>query len=678
MRWFILLIIGVMVTPAAMATPPGVGLIFSEPALEAPKLSPDGNSLLYIRRPQAGDPTDDQASIVIADFTDFDAPTARQIPMDDDMLRWAAWANNDRILFSWQVLSDIEGGGTLVMTADNQVAFIRRAWRTVLLSTNLDGSDPVQILEDETRRGATIAQTRMDQVVDFLPNDPDHILLASRHPRSARLNVHRVNIWTGEGDQIDSGRDDTLAWFTNAAGETVMRIDLTNRPGRASVLIRRADGHRWRRVATHDISRFGQFDDDVTWVARTEAFDEALVLARPNGSDTAGVYRYSLTDGQIIAPVFSNPDYDVASVSVDPFSGRALAVNWSDDRRRVEVFDPLAAEHLPALQAFFSDDVAIVPIHRAGTRMLLSVSGPQEPQSYYLYDWQAQRVAPIGARQPALQSRALARVSAHTYQASDGTELFGYLTHPVNAPEGPLPLVVLPHGGPQQRDYFEFDPIAQIIAAEGFLVFQPQFRGSDGFGRSFREAGFGEWDGMIQRDIYDGVQSLIASGIAHPERICAAGWSFGGYATLMQAIQYPDLYKCAAAGAPVTDIPELISWAEESRPEAVESLREMVATTDVERQALASPTRRASEITIPVLLVHGTSDAVVPVDQSRLMENALLEAHGKEGVELVEFDGGHALNVSEEMSTAMFHITRFLDEQLNPRSQIDAGRTTSD
>jgi dipeptidyl aminopeptidase/acylaminoacyl peptidase len=659
--------------PAADAEPPSVGLIFSEPALENPKLSPDGNQVLFIRRPQAGDESQAGAAIIIADFTDMDAPTGRRIPMDDEMLRWATWANNDRILFSWQVLNEIDGGGTLVFTADNQIAFIQRAWRTVLLSSNLDGSDPVQILEDEMRGGPTLAQIRMDQVVDFLPNDPDHILISSRHPRSGRLNVYRVNIWTGEGDQIDSGRDDTLVWFTNGRGETVLRIDLTHRPGRARVMIRPADGHRWRTVATHDLNRLGLFDEDITWVARAEAFDEALVLARPASTNTLGVYRYSLAEGEILDPVFSNPDYDVASVAADPFTGRALAINWSDEHRHVEVFDPIAREHLPALRDFFSQEVAIIPIQRAGTRMLLSVSGPREPQSYYLYDWESRRVAPIGARQPELHRRALARVSTHRYQASDGTALFGYLTHPVNADEGALPLVVLPHGGPQLRDYYEFDPIAQIIAAEGYLVFQPQFRGSDGFGSAFREAGFGQWDGLIQSDIREGVESLVNQQLVDPERICVAGWSFGGYAALMQAIEGPELYRCAAAGAAVTAIPELIAWSEESRPQATDSLLEMVATPDIDRQRAASPVNRAGEVEIPILLVHGTSDDIVPVEQSRLMEQALIDAGLEERVELVEFDGGHALNVSEEMLTAMFHITRFLNAHLDQTSPQDAG-----
>jgi dipeptidyl aminopeptidase/acylaminoacyl peptidase len=152
-----------------------------------------------------------------------------------------------------------------------------------------------------------------------------------------------------------------------------------------------------------------------------------------------------------------------------------------------------------------------------------------------------------------------------------------------------------------------------------------------------------------------------------------AGWSFGGYAALMQAIEGPELYRCAAAGAAVTAIPELIAWSEESRPQATDSLLEMVATPDIDRQRAASPVNRAGEVEIPILLVHGTSDDIVPVEQSRLMEQALIDAGLEERVELVEFDGGHALNVSEEMLTAMFHITRFLNAHLDQTSPQDAG-----
>lgn len=651
------------VYPVAEAqVPPGVGAVFSEPAIEDPQLSPDGTRLMFIRRPQPGDEDKDQAQLFIVDYSDMEAPIARQLPADAEGLRWAAWANNDRVLLSWNILADIEGPGALVYNGQGGISLIRQVWRTVLLAMDADGSNVVQLL-DQNRRSISLYQTQMDRVVDFLPGDPEHVLLAVRSSRGA-LNVHRVNVNSGEDRRIDRGRAETLAWFTNSAGESVMRLDASARFDRIHLLIRERDGYRWRRVATNQMSDFGEFQDGVDWVARTDAYDEALVLTRANNADTLGLHRYSLTEGEVIGPVFETPVSDVNGVRVDPFTGRALALAWADEQTYVEVFDPAVARHLDALRTFFGDDVVVEPMQRAGTRILIGVSGPTEPQSFYLYDTQAYNIVPVGVAQPALQYTALADVSVHRYRASDGTALFGYVTHPVDPEPGPLALVVMPHGGPEARDFNQFDALAQLVAAEGFMVFQPQFRGSGGFGQAFAEAGHGEWGGLIQSDITDGVRSLLETGRVDPERVCVAGWSFGGYSALMQAILEPEIYACAAAGAPVTDLPELLAWKEGDGGEPFDQMRSMLGYPDTELMARYSPARRASEVTIPLIMVHGDDDRIVPVEQSRLMAEAL-EAAGVEH-RLQEFDGGHGLNNPGEMLTAMFHITSFLNEHLDP------------
>ncbi len=655
---------------AGAQSPPGVGAIFSEHAIESPQLSPDGTRLLFIRRPQPGDEDKDQASLVIVDYTDLNAPAARQLPADAEGLRWAGWANNDRILISWNILADIDGYGALIIDGDGDLRLIRRIWRTLLLAMDADGSNVTQLMDQNGR--ANIYQTQMDRVVDFLPDDPDHILLSMRSRRGA-MNVHRVNVNTGDDELIDRGRSTTLAWFTNSAGESVMRLDASIHHERINMLIRERDGYRWRRVASNRVSEFGEFQDGVDWVGRTDAYDEALVLTRANGSDTMGLHRYSLTEGEVIGPVFENPRSDVNAVRVNPFTGRALALSWADENSYVEVFDPVVARHLGPLRDFFGDGVVVEPLQRAGTRVLIGVRGPTEPQSFYIYDMEARNIVPVGAAQPALQYSALAEVTVHRYQAGDGTELFGYVTHPVNREDGPLGLVVMPHGGPEIRDYNQFDPMAQLVAAEGYLVFQPQFRGSGGFGRAFAEAGYGGWGDLIQSDISDGVRSLIDTGMVDPERICVAGWSFGGYSALMQAINEPELYACAAAGAAVTDLPEFLEWKEGLDDEPSEIWRARMGHPDTDRLVNHSPARRADEISVPLILVHGTRDRIVPVEQSRLMSSRLEES----GIEhrLQEFSGGHGLTNPGETLTAMFHITRFLNEHLDPYFQPPAEPT---
>lgn len=152
---------------AGAQSPPGVGAIFSEHAIESPQLSPDGTRLLFIRRPQPGDEDKDQASLVIVDYTDLNAPAARQLPADAEGLRWAGWANNDGILISWNILADIDGYGALIIDGDGDLRLIRRIWRTLLLAMDADGSNVTQLMDQNGR--ANIYQTQMTRTIFFCP-----------------------------------------------------------------------------------------------------------------------------------------------------------------------------------------------------------------------------------------------------------------------------------------------------------------------------------------------------------------------------------------------------------------------------------------------------------------------------------------------------------------------------
>ena len=144
-----------------------------------------------------------------------------------------------------------------------------------------------------------------------------------------------------------------------------------------------------------------------------------------------------------------------------------------------------------------------------------------------------------------------------TYKARDGFDIQAIVTGPPywNPGEGaPLPALILPHGGPASYDRFGFDWMAQYFANRGYLVLQPNFRGSTGFGRAFQDAGRGEWGGKMQDDITDGVKALVSAKMIDPDRICIVGASYGGYAALAGGAYTPELYKCVIAISPISDL----------------------------------------------------------------------------------------------------------------------------
>jgi dipeptidyl aminopeptidase/acylaminoacyl peptidase len=203
-------------------------------------------------------------------------------------------------------------------------------------------------------------------------------------------------------------------------------------------------------------------------------------------------------------------------------------------------------------------------------------------------------------------------------------------------------MVVIVHDGPRRRDSLDYDALSQVLATRGYMVFKPNFRGSGGYGRAWARAGERQWGGLMADDVTDGVKALIAAGRADPDRICIMGGGYGGYAALQAGAAQPDLYRCVASwGGPSDLIAELKQ--QKKRPDGaygywLESIGD--PETEAARIEAASPIRHAAEFKAPVLLIHGSEDDVVPVEQSKDMA-AALEKAGKT-VRLMVLEGeGH-------------------------------------
>jgi dipeptidyl aminopeptidase/acylaminoacyl peptidase len=229
-----------------------------------------------------------------------------------------------------------------------------------------------------------------------------------------------------------------------------------------------------------------------------------------------------------------------------------------------------------------------------------------------------------------------------------------------------LPVVILPHGGPEWRDSYEFDWLPQFLATRGYAVLQPQFRGSIGYGEAFRQAGYRQWGGLMQDDLTDGVRHLVATGIANPNRVCIVGASYGGYAALAGAAFTPDLYACAASISGVSDLPSMLGTQRRNfgtDSDSVAYWADHIGPANDPNTIAKSPSRSASSVRAPVLLLHGADDSVVPIQQSKTMERALTEA-GK-SVTLVTLPGeDHWLSRTATRTRVLQELETFLAKRL--------------
>jgi dipeptidyl aminopeptidase/acylaminoacyl peptidase len=636
--------------PAAQAqgaTPYSLAEFFQYDRLISVALSPSGEKIALLKETRENG--ERLAIVDVFSVGNLSQPTSRS-RLGDFIADQMDWANDDRLLIG---LIQIVSRDARVRSDRSTITdeLITHASRRMISLDTVNGGAVVLF---ENQAGAMAYSIDLGRVVDLLPNDPDHILMISREGArqggvfiqgtSGRVTLYRVNVNTGDAERIESGTDQTIGWRTHN-GVPVIRVDISPR-GTYETLYARAEGSNdWRLLTRRRITETPEFEF-ITTGSRPNVI---VVAARRDGEDTSSVRELDLTSMSYGPPLASRPDRDVAFGVLDD-TGRYLGAAYYGDRLEYDIQGGLGAQHR-ALNGYFggNSNVTFWDVSRDHNRLLLRVNGAQDPGSWYLYDVAARHVEALGSRLP-LEAGRLSPTEAVDVATRDGRSIRAYLTGPLHGRPGPL--VVLAHGGPELRDTLGWDRQVQALAAQGWWVLQPNFRGSGGYGQAFAQAGWGQWGNAMQTDIEDAVAHAIRLKGLDAGRVAIIGGSYGGYAALMGAVLRPDLYKAAIGWAGVYDLSVFLEYERTSDDTPDDFIygvwRNRIGDPSTQRAVVeaASPSRRAAEIQCPVLLVHGEYDEIVPKSQSEIMRRALQSA-GK-SVEFVEVrNAGHGSWVDE-------------------------------
>jgi dipeptidyl aminopeptidase/acylaminoacyl peptidase len=470
--------------------------------------------------------------------------------------------------------------------------------------------------------------------------------------------LFEVDTRTGKSRNIDQGTQYTSQWVIDADGNSVARSEWDQRTHNYTVLAKRGSG--WSSIFHRDdgnqLELFGLTSDRKSVIGvGIDKDGRSKLLAVP-------------LDGSAPQVLYEDPVHGVSGVTLDRFDKQPIRAYLDGATIEGRWLDPTLQQRFKALNGSFPGSSIDLEGQSADkSRLVARVSAPDKPAVYYLIDYSTHKADILSDAYPALTDIKLGKVSEITYKARDGTEIPAYLTSPPGyAGSAPLPLVVIPHGGPAARDYFEFDWLAQFVASRGYLVLQPQFRGSTGFGEKFRKAGIHEWGGLMQDDVTDGVKAMIDQHLADPHRVCILGGSYGGYAALAGAAFTPDLYACAISINGVFDLPLMQVYEEKHAGRQSDTAlywREHIGSLLDPKVAAVSPNRHPSRVTAHVLLIHATDDTVVPAEQSDLMANAL--RLGGKSVTLLKIPGDdHWLSGAETRVQALKAIDAFLQANL--------------
>lgn len=608
-------------------TNPAARAFGARPAVLDASLSPDGQSIALIQ-PLA----DGQANALFVARLDGSSQPKPILTSTGkpDRLNGCGWVSNTRLVCDIYMVT---------MQDARRLVFTR------VVGVNADGGKVQELSATSNNQVLEYSQFG-GGVIDWLVDDPvgGSVLMSRMFREEAStgsmlanqkrgLAVEKVDTNTLRRTLVEQPRPEVERYISDQHG-SVRIYGLRPKTGtgyltnKINYYYRSADGGPWTPLSSYD-------DDAHTGF---EPVDVDRELNAAYGFEWVeghlAVVRMALDGSGKREVLVSRSDVDVDRLIHVGRQRKVVGASFATDRRQVEFFDPALKATAAALgKALNQPMIRFVDASQDGARLLLWAGTDIDPGRYYLFDRTTKRLAEVTPGRPELAGYKLSPVKAITYKAADGTEIPAYLTLPPGSDGKNIPAIVMPHGGPESRDEWGFDWLAQYFANRGYAVLQPNFRGSSGYGEAwFQTNGFQSWRTAIG-DVVDAGRWLKAQGIAAPGKLAIVGWSYGGYAALQSSVLDPDLFKAVVAIAPVTDLDAL---REESR--AFTSFKVVDAFIGHGPHVKeGSPAQNAEKIKAPVLMFHGDQDVNVGVGESRLMAARLKSVGGKG--ELVVYPG---------------------------------------
>ena len=651
-----LLLGGLLGAPLAQAAPLPAATFFENPLYAQVQLSPDARHLA-IKMGGAGQ----RYRLVVVNLEDKRMTTPVNFK-DIDVHRFE-WVNDKRLVYTTLNAEKMPGPG--------------------LFAVDLDGAHPRTLAVRSWLQTPAVGGAFRKRLSPFTwlldqpgAQDSDLVYAVTRGFGNGSLldspSIVRVNTVTGAWKTVAGTTGDMHRYILDARGEP--RLTFGQDKGELTIYTRDAAiDSDWRKLVSgaayatsgrlpfHPIA-FGP--DDTLYVAARKA-SGGLAALHTARLDTLEISR---------DPVLNVPDFDFRGTPVIS-NGKLLGFRYLADAEGSVWFDPAMKTLQAEVDKLLPNTLNLVDVARRPQTgwVLVTAYSDRLPSTFYAYNTQSKKLMEIGPARPGVQAAHMAARELVRIKARDGRTIPTWVTVP-DGEQKKLPMVVLVHGGPWMRGgTWSWNAQAQFLASRGYVVVEPEFRGSTGFGEAHTLAGLKEWGGKMQDDVADAAQWAVAQGVADPERICIAGGSYGGYSALMGLVNDGALYKCGIAWAAVTDMELLFNgswWNPADTPEEFRKygMPELIGdpVKDAARIRAVSPVLRAAQIKRPLLLAHGGADRRVPIQHGRRMLDALKE-HGAD-VTWVEYEEeGHGWAMPKTRIDFWTKVEAFLGRHIGAR-----------
>lgn len=616
------------------------------------KISPSGKYIAVSRRADDGN-----IEVVVLKRGDFSVASQHHFRGNDTISAFY-WANDER----------------LILTLAREVGSLEAPQPTgELYGVNADGKKGLMLTGYRSKSRTPTAS----EIIDFLPEEDDTVLIASRRltSREPAIEFYRLNVINGRQNKVGQApiravRGGQVFALTDNQGEPRLVYGVDPAKDSDTVLMYLpANSEKWQELARFDEK------SDRSFQPLAFAADNQSVFGLSNlSSNTRAIARLDLASKQqeILA---EHPRTDVTPI-ISIENGQltdVIGASYEYDNIETIFFDN--ANHSAfgkALQglmaAFPGKNVSITSVTRDNQLAVVQVSSVNQDNVFYLFDLTNNQLAYLLNARPWLKDAVLPQTKLVKYRARDGQDIMALLTLPKDRPAKNLPLVVFPHGGPisvrdTMESYNAYSAYMKVLAEHGYAVLQPNFRGSGGYGIAFQQAGYQQWGTLMIDDMTDGVLDLAKQGVVDPARVCTFGASYGGYAALQTAVRQPDLYKCSIAYVGVFDLNTL--YDEGDIPNTEMGIRFIERTVGKDKALLdaQSPLKQLDKLKAPVLIVHGEEDRRTPLVHAETLRDAL-KARNHPHEWLVKPKEGHGFYKPENNVELYKKALQFLDKHI--------------
>lgn len=544
-------------------------------AIRSVVTSPNGKNLAILRATTK----DGNYIIEIRDPNNLEKDPVR-LGADKMLISSIIWLNDEKIGVMFRQI--LEDGN-------------RKYWVNKFAITDADGKGD-WLLPFKDKRNVQF------QIINRLPDNKDEVLVEVDVNNNYIPDVVRFNINTGRSVTIMRGNEKISGSFVSDYDGDIRIAQGWNKSDNAiDHYARVKGGDDWKVIKQVSPKKRENFEI----LGFTKDNPDEVYINANLGENTTGIYIYNIKTAKYSTRQFGLESVDTDGVILDS-DGTIKGFRYTTKQPKNYYIDPNAQALQESIASLFKGKfVRIISRSDDDNVLVLNVSADDNPGSYYIVT-NKQKLIKIGDRLPFIDKSKLGTVKYISYKARDGRNIKAYVTIP--ATKGPHPAVVLPHGGPWVRDSIIFDDWAQLLAYHGYVVIQPNYRGSTGYGLEHWIAGDNNWGLKKQDDLDDAAQYLVEKGLATKDKLALFGWSYGGYAAFAASMRENNIYQCVVAGAGVSDLSRINATLNENRFLSI-----------LQRPTISgvSPVEQVDKVNVPILIIHGDIDSRVPIKHSR-------------------------------------------------------------